>query len=343
MGPAGAALKYKGRPPRAVPMHPASPYIIAAVIATIGASYALVWWKRVSFIVATVAANFIAFLIYFVPGFFVPEIYEDVVLGLGFRNTTLLSGRYAWGLFTHMYVHAGVLHLAFNMIVLFLMGIPFEDRVGRRNAALVYVLSGMLGGGLLNAAVTLAGGPSIGIGASGAISGIIGAFAVMYPNDRIPMILGFIIVPNVQVVVGAMVFLLMETALMFLDAFAIPGMENVSHTAHLAALVAGVVIGFVMLRLGVEAPAERSRAAGRMDRLDVGPLKQLANRPGLAERYAALAKEDIPEVREALLEDLVARARCPRCDSILELRGHSVRCAKCDFRLDLKADRGRKA
>ena len=343
MGPAGAALKYKGRPPRAVPMHPASPYIIVAIIATIAASYGLVWWKRVSFTVATVAANFIAFLIYFVPGFFIPEIYDDVVLTLGFRNTTLQTGEYAWGLFTHMYIHAGVLHLAFNMIMLFLMGIPFEDRVGRRNAALVYVLSGMLGGGLLNAAVTLAGGPSIGVGASGAISGIIGAFAVMYPNDRIPMVLGFIIVPNVQVVVGAMVFLLMETALMFLDFFAIPGLGNVSHTAHLGALVVGVVVGFVMLRLGVEAPTFRSRAAGRMDKLDVSPLRQLANRPGLSERYDTLAKEDIPEVREALIEDFVARSRCPRCDSILELKGATVRCTKCDFRLDIKADHGKRA
>ncbi len=67
--------------------------------------------------------------------------------------------------------------------------------------AIVYLLSGMLGGAVLNAFVELAFGPTIGVGASGAISGLIGAFAVMYPRDRIPMVLVFIIVDRVPVAV----------------------------------------------------------------------------------------------------------------------------------------------
>ena len=321
-------------------MHPASPYIIAAILATIVGSYVVVWWRRTSFVVATAAANFIIFILYFAPGYFVPEIYNDVVYNLGFRSQTILDGRQLWGLLTHMYIHAGVLHLAFNMIVLFLMGLPFEDRIGRRNVAIVYLLSGMLGGAVLNAFVELAFGPTIGIGASGAISGIIGAFAVMYPRDRIPMVLVFIIVDRVPVALGALVFLGVETVLMFTGFDMAPGTGgNVSHTAHISALAVGVVIGFVMLKLGVEAPTYASRAKGRMGRLDLEPLRALAKGPSLTEKYEAMAKEDIPEVQEALLQDFVARTRCPRCDSILELKGASVRCAKCDFRMDLKPGR----
>jgi membrane associated rhomboid family serine protease len=325
-------------------MHPASPYIIAAIVATIVGSYVVVWWRRTSFVVATAAANLVIFLLYFVPGYFLPDsgIYSDVVDNLGFRSQTILDGRQLWGLLTHMYIHAGVLHLAFNMIVLFLMGLPFEDRIGRRNVAIVYLLSGMLGGAVLNAFVELMNGPTIGIGASGAISGIMGAFAVMYPRDRIPMVLGFIIVNRVPVALGALVFLAFETALMFVGFDMAPGTGgNVSHTAHISALAVGVVIGFVMLKAGVEAPTYSSRAKGRMGRLDLEPLRALARGPSLAERFEAMAREDIPEVQEALLEDFVARARCPRCDSILELKGASVRCAKCDLRVDLKASRSK--
>jgi membrane associated rhomboid family serine protease len=321
-------------------LDPASPYIIGAVIATIIASYVLVVWKRVSFIIATAGATFIAFIIYFGPGFYDQSIYIDTVSTLGFRSTTLVDGGYAWGLVTHMYIHAGVLHLAFNLVVMLLMGLPFEQRVGARNTAIVYLLSGALGGGLLNTIVTNPSTLTIGVGASGAISGIIGAFAVMYPRDRIPMVLGFIIVPNVPVALGALVFLAFETALMFVGV-AMPGVEgNVSHTAHLAALVVGVIIGYMMLKAGVEAPTESKRAAARIGKLDLEALRGLARSPQLEQRLEAVEREDIPEVREALLEDFVARARCPDCDSILQLHRGAVRCAKCEFRLDLRQAKG---
>lgn len=337
----GAALKYEARAPGRVEfLDPASPYIIGAVVATIVVSYVLVVWKRVSFIIATAGAAFVAFIIYYGPGFLDQAIYIDTVSTLGFRSSTISDGGYAWGLLTHMYVHAGVLHLAFNLVVMLLMGLPFEARVGRRNTAIVYLLSGALGGGLLNTVVTNPSTLTIGVGASGAISGIIGAFAVMYPRDRIPMVLGFIIVPNVPVALGALVFLAFETALMFLGV-ALPGVEgNVSHTAHLAALVVGVIIGYMMLKIGVEAPTESKRAAARMGRLDLAPLRDLARSPSLERKLEAVEKEDIAEVQEALLEDFVARARCPDCDSILQLHRGTVRCAKCEFRLDLRQGRG---
>ncbi|MEJ2503821.1 MAG: rhomboid family intramembrane serine protease [Gemmatimonadota bacterium] len=83
-----------------------------------------------------------------------------------------------WGALTYMFVHAGFLHLFFNMLVLFFFGPPLEGMWGGREFLKFYLVSG-LGGALLsylfayNAAV---------IGASGAVFGVMLAFAMNWPD-----------------------------------------------------------------------------------------------------------------------------------------------------------------
>lgn len=314
-------------------MHPASPYIIAVAAILMVAVYPFAWWRRVSFTTTTVLVNTVIFVLYIAPSNV--EIYRDVVLNLGYANTSLETGEGLWGMYTHMYIHANVIHILFNMLILYLMGSHFEERVGFGYMALVYWTTGALGGGALNALVTLPSGPVIGVGASGAISGIIGAFAMMYPNDRVPMVLGFILLPRVQVAFGALVFILFETFLMFF-AVSLPGIGNVSHTAHLLGVAVGIAVGLALAKKGVERPTPGARLGRQLDRLDYTGLGQLARRPSERERYEALVAEDIPEVKQVLLEDLVSRLRCPQCSSILTLKGRTVRCEGCEWQLDLR-------
>ena len=89
----------------------------------------------------------------------------------------------AWGLFAHMFMHAGWLHLLGNLFMLFMAGPALEDRWGRPLFAAVYGLSG-LGGGLLFAA--FARDPLLPlVGASGAIAGVLGAFLVRFWSTQI--------------------------------------------------------------------------------------------------------------------------------------------------------------
>ena len=329
----GVGLIYGATPHGDVVLeNPDSVYFIAAIITVLAVTYPVALWRKMSFTAATVIANIVIFIIYMAP--MNNAIYSDVVTTLGFNNTSLRTGEGLWGLFTHMYIHASFLHVFFNMFILFIMGIHFEDRVGWKYMALVYWGTGILGAGVVNGIIGLPR-EFIGIGASGAISGVLGAFAVMYPRDKVPMVIIFIILPRVPVALGALVFILFETFLEF-TSIGLPGMGNVSHTAHLAGAMMGVVFGYVMLRMKVEAPKPGARLGRRLDQLDYEQLRPLARRPENAQRLDALIKEDIPEVKEVLLEDLVSRLRCPTCDSIIMLKGSAVRCEKCTWRLDLR-------
>ena len=317
-------------------MQVVSQYFIVAIVAIIVATYVIALWRKVSFAAATVVANAVIFILYYAFGD--QQVFRDVVETLGSYNSSLETGENLWGLFTHMFIHANFLHLIFNMFIFFLMGTHFEERVGWRNMAIVYFGSGVLGAGILNGIVTLPGGEVIGIGASGAVSGVIGAFAIMYPNDRVPMVLGFILLPRVQVAFGALVFIAFETFLMFF-AVSLPGIGNVSHTAHLAGVIVGAIIGFVMHKMGVEAPERGAATTRRLDRLDLEKLRELVRQPAHIEKLEALIGEDIPEVREVLLEDLVSRLRCPQCSSIMTLKGHTLRCEGFSWSMDLRMEK----
>ena len=94
----------------------------------------------------------------------------------------LVEGQY-WRLFTSMFLHAGLIHLAFNAYALWIFGRVMEEEFGRPRFALLYLLTGLFGGAVSYAFVTFdvqANGqvliPAVAVGASGAIFGIFGAF-----------------------------------------------------------------------------------------------------------------------------------------------------------------------
>jgi len=320
-------------------LNPASPYIIVVLLAIMVGVYPFAIWRKMSFTAATIIANAIIFVIYIAPRN--NEILYDVFSTLGFNNQSLSTGEGIFALYTHMYIHADFMHVFFNMFILFLMGVPFEQRVGWKWMAVIYWGTGILGGGLLNGWLTFSE-PSIGIGASAAISGIIGAFAIMYPWDRVPMVIIFIILPRVQVAVGALVFILFQTFMAIVRTSLPFGLGNISYTAHLAGVMVGVAIGYILVKKGgVEAPTSGARLGKKLDKLDYERLRPMTRMPAHADRLDALIKEDIPEVEEVLLEDLVSRLRCPDCDSIIMMhRGHTLRCEKCQWQLDLRKGKG---
>ena len=99
----------------------------------------------------------------------------------------IVSG-HAWiTIFTAMFMHAGWLHIAGNMVFLWAFGPEMEDAMGKFRYPVFYLL-----GGLVAMLTQIAGSPSSTVpclGASGAIAAVMGAFIVTYPRDRIRSLL----------------------------------------------------------------------------------------------------------------------------------------------------------
>ncbi|HUL49923.1 MAG TPA: rhomboid family intramembrane serine protease [Gemmatimonadales bacterium] len=89
-----------------------------------------------------------------------------------------------WTFVTYMFLHSGLLHLAFNLLALFMFGPPVEERMGGRRFILYYFLCGLGGAALSFALMQLKPvGPIV--GASAAVYGVLLAFAWYWPDQPI--------------------------------------------------------------------------------------------------------------------------------------------------------------
>ena len=86
-------------------------------------------------------------------------------------------------LFTSMFMHGGILHIAGNMLFLWVFGNNIEDRLGRVKFLLFYLLAGLIA--VYTQALIDPGSTAPTIGASGAIAGVLGAYALLFPRARV--------------------------------------------------------------------------------------------------------------------------------------------------------------
>jgi membrane associated rhomboid family serine protease len=89
-----------------------------------------------------------------------------------------------WTFVTYLFLHAGILHLAFNLLAVFVFGPPVEERLGSRSFLGYYLLCG-LGGAVLSYGLAQVMEVGTTVGASGAIFGVALAFAWFWPDQRI--------------------------------------------------------------------------------------------------------------------------------------------------------------
>lgn len=116
-----------------------------------------------------------------------------------------------WRLVTYLFLHGGFWHLVFNMLWLWWMGRVVEETLGSRVFTVLYFGAG-IGGALINLALTPIWVGNLTIGASGAVFGIMVAFAMLYPTAPIMLFL----LPPIEarwVVAGLIAFdLIMQTS-----------------------------------------------------------------------------------------------------------------------------------
>ena len=137
-----------------------------------------------------------------------------------------------WQLVSYGFLHGGIGHLFFNMFALYMFGLPIEQAWGTRRFVIFYFVC-LIGAGLvqlLTAAVT--GGIYPTIGASGAVFGLLLAFGMMYPNQRIMLLIPPVPIKAKYFVVGYGLLTLF---------FGLTGtMAGVAHFAHLGGMLFGL-------------------------------------------------------------------------------------------------------
>lgn len=143
-------------------------------------------------------------------------------------------------LFTSMFLHGGILHLGGNMLFLWIFGNNVEDAMGHFKFLAFYLLCGVA------AALTLAfmqpGSPIPMIGASGAISGVLAGYMLLYPRAQVTVVvpLGIIFYPltvGAAWVVGFWFILQLVSA-----AFSDTSQPGVAFWAHVGGFIAGLVL-----------------------------------------------------------------------------------------------------
>jgi len=112
-------------------------------------------------------------LVYFVMGVLGGDLLSlnyDLAYPFAQVNSAVWQGA-VWGLFTSMFLHANPMHLAGNILFLLIFGTSLEEQVSRQKWLVTYFLSGLAG----NIAFLFLGGNAVGVGASGAIWGLLAA------------------------------------------------------------------------------------------------------------------------------------------------------------------------
>jgi membrane associated rhomboid family serine protease len=161
----------------------------------------------------------------------------------------IINGQRLFTLFTSMFMHAGWLHLLGNMIFLYVFGDNIEDTFGHVGYLAFYIFSGLaaafshiLGLLLAPSISNLVGIPldsdlTAGVvGASGAISGVLGAYIVLYPRAQIIAFVFYVIIPVPAVAFLGLWFILQW----FYGFFDMSG--GIAYWAHIGGFIAGMIL-----------------------------------------------------------------------------------------------------
>jgi membrane associated rhomboid family serine protease len=135
-----------------------------------------------------------------------------------------------------MFMHGSFMHLFGNMLFLWIFGDNLEDRIGHIRYAIFYIICGLsaaIGQIVLNTESII---PML--GASGAISGVLGGYIVLFPHRRVRAIL-FNFLTEVPAYVAVGIWIAYQLILGF---FTDPGTGGVAYAAHIGGFIAGVIL-----------------------------------------------------------------------------------------------------
>ncbi|KQC15263.1 MAG: protease [Methanosaeta sp. SDB] len=142
-------------------------------------------------------------------------------------NPAFVAAR-PWTLITHIFVHANMEHLFFNMLFLFFFGTELERRVGDSKFLQIFMISGLVAAIGQMAAVPT----GYMMGASGALYGVMGCLAVIAPEIRVLL---FFVIP-LSIRAAVVLFAVLDFTMM-------GSADSIAHMAHITGLLAGLAYG----------------------------------------------------------------------------------------------------
>ncbi len=138
-------------------------------------------------------------------------------------------------LLTAIFMHGGFMHLAGNMLYLFIFGDNIEDRLGHFRYAIFYLLTGLIAS--LSHVFTNLGSEIPSLGASGAISGVLGGYLLLFPKRRVTVFL-FRMLTEVPAYVALGLWIAMQIGQSYLSG----GRDGVAYAAHIGGFIAGLAL-----------------------------------------------------------------------------------------------------
>ena len=190
------------------------------------------WWRGTQYSMLIIYANLILWFV-----FFLSSNIRGIHLGefvnryLAISPAFTIQHFYFWTLVTYAFVHIDIWHVFFNMLLVLFFGPRIERDMGRRRFITFYFLCA-IGGALVSIlAKTLLNVPNPTIGASGAVLGVMVAYGMLYPRDRI-YIWGILPVSAWTLVIGTVV-------LQFLFIIQSGAGSQTDYWAHIGGLATG--------------------------------------------------------------------------------------------------------
>jgi membrane associated rhomboid family serine protease len=178
-------------------------------------------------------SNVAVFLVYYLSGH--SALHNIMLAWLGLSAHAALKLFMVWQVVTYMFMHEGILHILFNMLALWMFGMPLEQDWGTRRFLKFYFLCGLAAGICALVANMLVGDWfTFTVGASGAIFGLLVAFGVRYPNQIVLVMFLFPMKAKYMVMIYAAIELILTFG---------PN-TGVSTVAHLG----GMAFGYIYLK-----------------------------------------------------------------------------------------------
>ncbi len=231
----------------------------------------------------------------------------DFILGLS--RPGVFQKFMIWQPLTYLFVHGGLLHLVWNMFVLWMFGGDVERTWGTRRFLFFYFLTGV-GAGLF--ILLLSGPQTVTIGASGAVLGVLVAFAMLFPNRPITLLLFFVF----PVTLKAKHLAIGIAAITFLSLISRSEGGNISHLGHFG----GMVLGYLYVRYSDTTRSRFDNFAGNMGsasrvRTPRGQKRQPADRyspekvDAILDKIAAQGIDSLTEEEREVLKNASSRMR----------------------------------
>lgn len=147
---------------------------------------------------------------------------------------------------TSMFLHGGFMHLGGNMLYLYITGDNIEDRFGHTGFVLLYFICGLSATIFQIGAAPESCTPMV--GASGAISGLLGAYLVLFPKSRIKVIFFFIFIGRTHI--SALFYIGFWFVMQVFSADS-GGGGGVAYHAHIGGFLAGATIAYILNKKGM--------------------------------------------------------------------------------------------